>query len=107
METGFGTVHDMGDVDAARDGTFGGKLRNLREAAGLTQEELAAKAGMTAKGVSAIERGERRRPYPHTVRSLADALNLSEAERASLFLALPKRRAKTGTSIETPQDTPV
>lgn len=97
----------MGDVDAERDGTFGGKLRDLREAAGLTQEELAAEAGMTAKGVSAIERGERKRPYPHTVRSLADALNLSEAERASLFSAMPKRGAKADASIETTPDTPV
>lgn len=90
-----------------RGNTFGERLRNLRESAGLTQEELAAKAGMTAKGVSAIERGERKRPYPHTVRSLADALNLSEAERASLFSAIPKLGAKADASIETTPDTPV
>ena len=41
---------------------FGARLRRLREAAGLTQEELAVKAGLTAKGVGAIERGERKRP---------------------------------------------
>jgi transcriptional regulator with XRE-family HTH domain len=59
-------------------------LRRLREEAGLTREELASKAGLTAKAVSALERGERRRPYPHTVRSLAEALRLSEEERISL-----------------------
>ena len=56
-----------------RTTTFGVQLRSLREEAGLTQEELAARAGMTAKGIGALERGERKHPYPHTVRSLADA----------------------------------
>jgi predicted ATPase/DNA-binding XRE family transcriptional regulator len=66
-------------------------LRQLREAAALTQEELAERAGLTAKGISDLERGARRRPYPHTVRSLADALELAEDERAALFAAVPKR----------------
>jgi transcriptional regulator with XRE-family HTH domain len=47
---------------------FGVRLRRLREAAGLTQEELASRAGLTAKAISMLERGERKRPYPHTVR---------------------------------------
>src|SRR3954468_16460022 len=70
---------------------FGSRLRQLREEAGLTQEELAARADLTAKAVSALERGERKRPYPHTVRSLADALELSEEERAVLTEAIPRR----------------
>src|SRR5215210_1001521 len=71
--------------------TFGTILRELREAGGLTQEELASRAGLTAKAVSALERGERKRPYPHTVRSLAQALNLSDEQRASLLAAVPNR----------------
>ena len=74
-----------------RDATFGVELRRLRRLAGLTQEELAARAGLTSKAVSVLERGERKRPYPHTVRSLADALGLSEAGRASLLAAVPGR----------------
>ena len=58
------------------NGGFGARLRQFREAAALTQEELAARAGLTVKAVGALERGERRWPYPHTVRSLADALQL-------------------------------
>jgi predicted ATPase/transcriptional regulator with XRE-family HTH domain len=70
---------------------FGKRLRRLREAAGLTQEELAGRAGLSPNAISDLERGRRRRPYPHTVRSLADALELSGEERASLFAAVPKR----------------
>ena len=66
--------------------SFGADLRALRSAAGLTQEELAARAGLTANGVSALERGTRTRPYPHTVRALADALGL-EGERRDRFLS--------------------
>jgi predicted ATPase/transcriptional regulator with XRE-family HTH domain len=79
-------------MDAERNDTFGGMLKRLRGAAGLTQEELAMRADMTAKGLSALERGERRRPFPHTFRSLADALGLTEEERAALLAAMPPRR---------------
>jgi predicted ATPase/DNA-binding XRE family transcriptional regulator len=70
---------------------FGARLRGLREAAGLTQEELAARSGLSVKGISMLERGERKRPYPHTIRTIADALRLSENERAALFVAVSKR----------------
>ena len=75
-------------------------LRELREAARLTQEELATRAGLTAKAVSALERGERKRPYPHTVRSLADALKLSEGERAVLTEAIPSRSVNVPAPVE-------
>jgi LuxR family transcriptional regulator, maltose regulon positive regulatory protein len=73
------------------NGDFGGELRGYRESAGLSQEELAERAGLTAKGISALERGERQRPYPQTVRALAEALNLSDAERSALIAAIPRR----------------
>ena len=40
-------------------GDFGRQLRRHREAAGLSQEELAERAALTAKAISARERGER------------------------------------------------
>jgi transcriptional regulator with XRE-family HTH domain len=61
---------------------FSQRLRQLREAAGFTQEELAERAGLSVKAISALERGRRQRPYPHTVRALADALGLAEDARA-------------------------
>jgi predicted ATPase/DNA-binding XRE family transcriptional regulator len=70
--------------------TFAEKLRSLREAAGLTQEELALRASLSPSAVGVLERGVRRRPYPHTVRTLAEALGLSEEERASLLATVPK-----------------
>ena len=78
-------------VSPEQESTFGARLRQLREAAGLTQEELAGRARLTRNAISALERGERKRPYPHTVRSLADALGLTEEERATLVAAVPRQ----------------
>ena len=74
-------------------GAFAEQLRRQRAAAGLSQEELAERAGLTASAVGALERGERRRPHPHTVRALADALGLRDAERSALLASVPPRRA--------------
>ena len=78
-------------LDAVTNLPFGARLRRLREAAGLTQEELAVRAKLSPNAIGALERGLRKRPYPHTIRSLADALGLSENERAALFAAVPKQ----------------
>ena len=66
-------------------GSFGAQLKALREAAGYTQEELATIAGLSVHGVSALERGERRRPHVETVRALATALDLTGAARDGLL----------------------
>ena len=86
---------------------FGARLRSLREEAGLTQEELAARAGLTAHAIGVLERGERKRPYPNTVRSLADALGLSEDGRASLLAAVPKRGGAAPPDPVTTPDSPL
>jgi predicted ATPase len=57
----------------------------------LTQEELAHRSGLTPNAISALERGTRTRPYPHTVRSLAAALELSDEQRAVLVDSIPRR----------------
>ncbi len=70
-------------------GAFGVLLRRLRERESLTQEELAERSGLAVNAVSALERGVRRRPQPHTVRALAQALQLDERDRAALVAAVP------------------
>ena len=68
-------------------GSFGAQLKALREAAGFTQEELATIAGLSVHAVSALERGERRRPHPETVRALSAALDLTGASRDALVVS--------------------
>ena len=83
-------------------GEFAELLRRVRERAALTQEELAARAGLTGKAVGALERGERRRPYPHTVRALADALDLAADERAALSDAARPSVASSTPALPAP-----
>jgi tetratricopeptide (TPR) repeat protein/transcriptional regulator with XRE-family HTH domain len=66
---------------------FGDLLRRYRLAAALTQEELAGRAGLSARAVSDLERSVKTRPRRDTVRLLADALGLDAAQRAALDAA--------------------
>jgi tetratricopeptide (TPR) repeat protein/transcriptional regulator with XRE-family HTH domain len=66
---------------------FAGVLRRLRVAAGLTQEELAAAAGLTSRAISYLERGTVSTPHKDTVRLLADALQLTGPARAQFEIA--------------------
>src|SRR5262245_36486817 len=68
-------------MKAGAPGTFGAQLKALREVAGFTQEELATIAGLSVHAVSALERGERRRPHVETVRALSAALDLTGPTR--------------------------
>ena len=65
----------------AAPGSFGARLRALREAAGFTQEQLATISGLSVHAVSALERGGRRRPHVETIRALSAALDLPPAVR--------------------------
>ncbi|WP_051426091.1 ATP-binding protein [Jiangella gansuensis] len=67
---------------------FAALLRRHRQAAGLSQEELAEKAGLSADAVAALERGRRRAPRPLTVRMLATALNLGDTHLAEFIESL-------------------
>jgi DNA-binding CsgD family transcriptional regulator/transcriptional regulator with XRE-family HTH domain len=72
---------------AGRTETFGERLRRYRVAAGLSQEELAERAGLSAHGISDLERGARNRPYSDTVQRLALALQLDQGATADLQAA--------------------
>jgi predicted ATPase/transcriptional regulator with XRE-family HTH domain len=60
---------------------FGALLRRLRQEAGLTQEELAERAGLSVRGISDLERGVNRTARRTSARLYADALGLAGAER--------------------------
>jgi predicted ATPase/transcriptional regulator with XRE-family HTH domain len=74
----------------------GALLRHHRVEQGLSQEELAARAGMSVQAISALERGVNQWPYRSTVARLGEALGLAPAERRSLETAArrPPRRAE-------------
>jgi predicted ATPase/transcriptional regulator with XRE-family HTH domain len=62
-------------------GSFATQLKELRATAGFSQEELASIAGLSVHAISALERGERRRPQFETVRALSAALDLRGTAR--------------------------
>jgi len=66
-----------------RPSPIGELLRELRIQAQLTQEELAAAAGVSTRAVSDLERGIIRSPRKDTARLLADALNLTGDARSA------------------------
>jgi transcriptional regulator with XRE-family HTH domain len=56
------------------------RLRALRLNLGLTQAELATKAGVSEFTVVRLETGKGKRPHPSTRRKLADALGVTIAD---------------------------
>lgn len=70
---------------------FGGLLRSRRRTSGLSQQELAARSGLSTRAISKLECGRTRWPYPDSVGRLADALGLRDAERTE-FTAAAQRR---------------
>ena len=79
---------------------FGELLRSHRLEAGFSQEILAERARMSARGIGALERGDRRTPQRDTVALLADALSLrGEMRRAFEAAANPvgSRSVKRGS----------
>jgi non-specific serine/threonine protein kinase len=70
--------------------SLGDLLRRHRVAAGLTQEELAERAQVSARAVSDLERGARLRPRRDTIDLLGEALKLDTPARALLEVAARK-----------------
>ena len=76
---------------------FGQRLRVLRTRAGLSQEDLAQRAGVGVKTVGNIEAG-RTTARPSTLRALADALDLEGADRTDFWaMAAPQGSAQPPT----------
>jgi non-specific serine/threonine protein kinase len=75
----------------AQEPSFGVLLKRYREAAGRTQEALAEAAGLSVRGLRYLER-DASRPYPETVRRLAEALALAAADLAAFAAAAQTER---------------
>lgn len=76
---------------------LGTVLKRYRAAAGLSQERLAERAGVSTRAISDLERGLHRAPHPDTLDRLAGALALSADQRAVLLSAArPELRAAPG-----------
>ena len=92
------------DVDS--DLTLGERIRRLRRGAGLSQEELAARAGISLCSVGDLERGGPHAPRRETLRLLAEALGVFGAERGRL-LAPPRALPPPATARSAvPQNSP-
>src|SRR5215208_6329511 len=79
-------------------GSFARRLRRLRMAAGLTQQELADRAGVSVRAVSDLEREINQRPRRDTAAMLADGLQLPGAERDAFLAAAQPRPRVAATS---------
>jgi predicted ATPase/transcriptional regulator with XRE-family HTH domain len=72
---------------------FGELLRRARHTAGLTQEEVAARAGLGVRTIRDLERGVARTPHQDTVALLTDALAPTPEQRAAFDAAARAARA--------------
>jgi tetratricopeptide (TPR) repeat protein/transcriptional regulator with XRE-family HTH domain len=81
---------------------LGQLLRRYRDAARLTQAQLAARSGVSARTISDLERGLLRTPYRHTIDSLATALELTLPERTHFEAAV---RQQSSPQFATPRHT--
>ncbi len=77
---------------------FGGLLRQLRDQAGLTQDELAEAAEVSQRAISDLERGINATARKDTAVLLAGALGLDGPAR-ELFVAAARGRAPAGEAL--------
>ncbi|MEZ4523732.1 MAG: helix-turn-helix transcriptional regulator [Thermomicrobiales bacterium] len=73
-------------ISTSNDETFAFALRQAREAAGLSQSRLAARAGYDHSYVSRLE-SDSRAPTREAVLSLSNAMGLADVERDQLLAA--------------------
>src|SRR2546428_2034674 len=88
-------------MDTVQSVTFGTLLRRHRIAAGLTQEELAERAGLSVRTIGDMERGVVHTPRKDTVALLAESLALSPRDQAALAAAA-RRLGAAPASVSVP-----
>jgi transcriptional regulator with XRE-family HTH domain len=75
------------------DVPFAAGLRECRQAAGLSQQDLAERAGLSIRAISNLERGLVTWPHPVTMSRLAQALGLTAAATAAFTSSASRRLA--------------
>jgi DNA-binding CsgD family transcriptional regulator len=88
-----------GDLPVPTD--FATLLRRFRVGVRLSQLELAGRAGLSERGISDLERGQRRAPRRMTVERLSDALGLTAAEHFALAGCVVRLRPRRPTHAAT------
>ncbi|MFI2364642.1 NB-ARC domain-containing protein [Promicromonospora sp. NPDC019610] len=88
-------------------GVGDGPLSRLRRAAGLTQEELAERAGLSVRSVRNLERDAVARPRTSTLRALGTGLGLGDAQLSDLVGSYrPRQCAAAQDQPDAPGTTP-
>src|SRR5579864_2877499 len=88
------------EADLHLGASFGELLRQFRQRTGLTQEELAERANVSARAISDLERGAKQVPHRTTVALLASALDLSAEEEVRLKGSIRRTRGPSRTPAE-------
>lgn len=71
---------------------IGGLLRAHRRRTGMTQRQLAARAGVSPSVIRDLEQGRTRNPKRESVQAIATALELTEPDLATLYAAAEARQ---------------
>lgn len=90
---GVGGAKEAGLHGAGQPQGIGDLLRRHRVAAGMTQEELAERSGVSVQSISNLERGVPHAPRKDTVELLATALGLAPLDRET-FRETARRRGQ-------------
>jgi predicted ATPase/DNA-binding XRE family transcriptional regulator len=80
--------------------SFGTLLKRYRQAAGLSQEALAARAGVSARAISDLERGINRTPRYATLALVSGALKLSVQQQMVLQAAARPEAAASEEAMQ-------
>src|SRR6202050_5801064 len=84
----------------------GRRLRQRREDAGLSQEEVADRSGLGVRTVSNVDRGSIRTPHPRTIRMLGEALGLP-ANACDELIAEGRASSRSGPVAPSPEPAPL
>lgn len=88
-------------IPGTPDATFADLLRRHRRGAGFTQEELAERAGLSARTISDLERGVKLTPRRDTLQLLGAALELSDEAWEHLQQSVGSRAKPSRKPTET------